>query len=68
MQPAQFTVGPQELDLVYLVSRDVLALADVVRAAEAHDDRDLGDPLGVSRTIGCSSQRAMTSGSLATCA
>lgn len=44
MQPAQVTARPEELDLVDLVPRDVLALADVVRTVEPHDDRDLGEP------------------------
>jgi hypothetical protein len=44
VQPAQVAAAPQQLDLVDLVPGDVLALADVVPAAEAHDEGDLREP------------------------
>jgi hypothetical protein len=44
VHPGQVIPAPEELDLVDLVPRDVLALADVGPAAESHDDRDLGEP------------------------
>ena len=44
VQPAQLAAAAQQLDLVDLVPRDVLALAGVGPAAETHDELDLREP------------------------
>ena len=44
VQPAQVAAAAQQLDLVDLVPRDVLALADMGSAAETHDERHLREP------------------------
>ena len=43
-QPGEVIPAPKELDLVDLVPRDVLALANVAPTAEPRDDGDLGEP------------------------
>ena len=43
-QPGEVIPPAEELDLVDLIPRDVLALALMPPAGEPHDDRDLGEP------------------------
>jgi hypothetical protein len=52
VQPTELRAAAEELDLVDLVPGDVLALAGVSAAAQPHDERDLREPLVVSRTSG----------------